>query len=782
MKNINFLTKSFASIGLLSLCTMSYVNTFAQANIPVNSPDQRVMLLFTDLQASESVTITTSTDPANFQTAVTGNCMMYNRMHRNYGLTISGNPGLATVRLSIQGLTGIDNQATIRMWVDTEGNGPQDNNPIQPASINPNMVVFENVQLNHGARLYFGEYCDTYYTKMSGMAHQPIWSRYTNGSNPKELSSTCGAYNLNLVGAAQITMAHAMTVQSLTIASTAKLTLAFSGTSGVLNVNGNFSCDGVFVPNNFRVDFTGTAPQTIAGSTITFNDLGIMNLTGVAVNANEVRVIKGLHVSGKLTTNNKVVLLSSSSQTAYIPPITGSAEIIGKVKLERYINRPYSGWAFLAPGVDGSTYADWNDDFPTSGFPGANNQGTGSGSGSGSGSGYATIQTYQEEATGNFNNGFTNIAAVTGYLHARRGHRVFLPAGIVKPSVTGQVMQGNVNLPVSYTNNGVASADGYNLVANPYPCPINWNSDAWVKNNISPTIILFNSTTGTYSTYTQGFGTNSSSGIIASSQSFFVRATAQNPQLVAKEAVKAPGVNAVFRNESAMNYLSFTLYNDLFEDECQVITGLTSDNAIVGEKFVNLGDAPSFGLLDASGNLTAINSIEEEGSFPIYLNIPVAGSFTLRFASENNDFSAYIVHNKSGKRYEFSNNGELTMELTSGEHIGDYTLVIAPDTITLAEDDASKNDELTEKSGTGEAAVLVKVSASIIKVVNISIDKPTTFTLVVADDSGNKVIMETFSLQIGEERMVDVRDLSGLHIVRVQESMTQFRYVKKFIF
>jgi len=67
-------------------------------------------------------------------------------------------------------------------------------------------------------------------------------------------------------------------------------------------------------------------------------------------------------------------------------------------------------------------------------------------------------------------------------------------------------------------------------------------------------------------------------------------------------------------------------------------------------------------------------------------------------------------------------------------------------------------------------------------VVNVAINKPTSFNLVVADDSGDKVIMEAFSLQLGEEKLIDVRDLSGLHIVRIQENLSQFRYVKKFLF
>ena len=774
MKNNNFLSKSVASIGMLALCTMSSINASAQANIPVNSPDQRVILNFTDLQPSELVTITSSGDPANFQSAVTGNCMMFNRMHRSYGLVITGNPGLATVRLSTEGLAGIDNQGTIRLWVDSEGNGPQDNNAIQASSINPNMIIFDGIQLASGARLYFGEYCDTYFTSMSGTAHQPIWSRYMNGNNPRSLSSTCGVYNLNLVGGAQVVMAQPMTVQSLNIASTAQLTLAFTGTSGLLNVKGNFTCTGGFVPNTFRVDFSGTAPQTIAGNIINFSEVGILNAAGVTVACTEARIAKALHVNGKLTTGDKVTLQSTPSQTAYIPQLSGASEIIGKVKLERYFNRTFAGWVYLAPGVDGSTYADWNDDLPTGGFAGANNMGSGSPAG--------TIQTYQEEVPGSFNIGFSTIGAVTNYLHPRRGHRVYVPAGNYKPSVTGLVYQGDVNLPVSYTNNGFNTADGYNLVANPYPCPINWNSSAWVKNNISPTIIMFNSSTGTFSTYTQGFGTNAANGIIASSQSFFVRATGQSPMLVAKEAVKAPGVNAQFRTESTLSPLSFTLYNDLFEDECQVITGLTAENAIVGEKFVNLGDAPSFGLVDATGTLTAINSIENEGSFPIYLNIPVAGSYTIRFSAEDRNYNAYIVHTKSGKRFDFSNNGEITLDLTAGESSGDYTLVIAPDTITLAQEDASKTDEVDEKSGLGASAVMVKVSASTIKVVNVAINKPTSFNLVVADDSGDKVIMEAFSLQLGEEKLIDVRDLSGLHIVRIQENMSQFRYVKKFLF
>ncbi len=122
-------------------------------------------------------------------------------------------------------------------------------------------------------------------------------------------------------------------------------------------------------------------------------------------------------------------------------------------------------------------------------------------------------------------------------------------------------------MPVTYTNNSILSADGWNLVGNPYPCEIDWNEASWTKTNINPSITIFDpgtyvsngsstSLTGTYYSYSEGAGCPPSRpvncNVIASMQAFFVQATGTNPVLAITESAKVnTGTNhrGYFRQE-----------------------------------------------------------------------------------------------------------------------------------------------------------------------------------------------------------------------------------------
>ncbi|MEO0405374.1 MAG: SprB repeat-containing protein, partial [Bacteroidota bacterium] len=112
----------------------------------------------------------------------------------------------------------------------------------------------------------------------------------------------------------------------------------------------------------------------------------------------------------------------------------------------------------------------------------------------------------------------------------------------------GRIYQGDINLPVDYTNLGTPDADGWNLVGNPYPCTINWDMAAWTKNNINDAIYIYDAATQQYTSYVNGVGNNGGSGNIAPFQAFWVKANGNNPQLSASENVKNP-VQAEFKND-----------------------------------------------------------------------------------------------------------------------------------------------------------------------------------------------------------------------------------------
>src|SRR5690606_8715439 len=94
--------------------------------------------------------------------------------------------------------------------------------------------------------------------------------------------------------------------------------------------------------------------------------------------------------------------------------------------------------------------------------------------------------------------------------------------------ISGTVNNGNYSRTL-YNHNGKFT-NGFNLVGNTYPSPIDWDAaDGWTKTNVDNAIYFFmagteDRYTGTYTSYVNGIKSDDekSSNIIPSMQGFFV--------------------------------------------------------------------------------------------------------------------------------------------------------------------------------------------------------------------------------------------------------------------
>jgi trimeric autotransporter adhesin len=129
---------------------------------------------------------------------------------------------------------------------------------------------------------------------------------------------------------------------------------------------------------------------------------------------------------------------------------------------------------------------------------------------------------------------------------------------INQQSITVKNWYNSSSSTLGYTVTGIGTGSntntavrGFNMVGNPYPSSIDWNSSfsgtGITRTNINPTIWVFNPVTNQYDTWKT---TSSSTGvsnvggsatnIIASGQGFFVQANLASPALVFTEAAKSP--------------------------------------------------------------------------------------------------------------------------------------------------------------------------------------------------------------------------------------------------
>jgi hypothetical protein len=163
-----------------------------------------------------------------------------------------------------------------------------------------------------------------------------------------------------------------------------------------------------------------------------------------------------------------------------------------------------------------------------------------------------------------------NIPAGTGYLCFFRGNRstsfankTTAPYPIPENTTltaTGSLNAGTItarnwfnagSTNLSFTTATPAAYQGFNLVGNPYPSTIDWETYQSTNtgigiygNNISSTIYLLNPATENYDTYQYGGNhTNNGTRYIASGQAFFVKAACTCSQVTFNESAKVNNLN-----------------------------------------------------------------------------------------------------------------------------------------------------------------------------------------------------------------------------------------------
>lgn len=346
-------------------------------------------------------------------------------------------------------------------------------------------------------------------------------------------------------------------------------TLNFGSSTLPLIVRGNWLNNGVFNPNNGTVLLNGNISQSIFGNT-NFNNLNINNLNGVSITSlSSVQIINTLTIqTGTFNTSGNLTLLSTPSRTARLASLSGSSDIIGDIIMQRYVHDsgvsgPLGKWREICAPVIGATFADWQDDFTTWGLVGSNGFSINN---------FISIYQYDESVPDVNDSGYVSPTNINEQIDHPNGYWAYIDNTPLTIDVKGSPGKGNVDLGVTYTlSSAGVDHDGWNLVANPYPSPINWDATAWTKVNIEDAIYVWNPTLQQYASYAGGVGVNGGTAHVASSQSFWVHAIGANPSLIATENVKS-SVDGTFKsnNISPPRGLLLKINGNGFSDETAI--------------------------------------------------------------------------------------------------------------------------------------------------------------------------------------------------------------------
>lgn len=263
--------------------------------------------------------------------------------------------------------------------------------------------------------------------------------------------------------------------------------LVAQGNISLVVDSGGLKNDGIFIPANSTVFFSGASTTAISGSQpITFYNLTFKG-SGSKVNSGDASVISTLGVEGTTvldadgTSNDKAFTLKSSDTATARVDILSSGNIIGDVTVERFINTGTTGgqhaksWQFLATPTTGQTYfQSWQEGGLTPAGFGTWLTGTGSGFDAVT---VAPSVKFYDQLTGNWtavSNTNSSLQNKLGYMLFVRGDRTVTTYN-GSPNNTNMRSKGILFTPFNPPAIVPVSANQFQSFGNPYASRIEFN-------------------------------------------------------------------------------------------------------------------------------------------------------------------------------------------------------------------------------------------------------------------------------------------------------------------
>ena len=365
-------------------------------------------------------------------------------------------------------------------------------------------------------------------------------------------------------GTFQISGASAVDVNgNVTVDGTLNLSLAGGGD---LRVAGDFTMNGTFNDNGRLVDFDGSSAQAVGGTAdpISIAFVEINNSNGVTLNTGVLTSDLLTLTDGTLTTNGNLTFTSTSETSTASIAGSGGGSVSGDVTFERFLDKGDDASHFRFLSAPTETLLDDEGSGSNAGNLLSNMWTQSSGTDTGADAEGSTVDpsvfTYDEGFNIGSNEdlsdgwtGVTNLNSGTGDFTPGTGFLAFMFADQdadgtnegfpLTLSATGQVQteenSGSIDLSSQITftsDDDDTNQNGWNLIANPFMAPIDWESiesDGTNLDDIQATIYVYDAANGDYATYmADDNGTNGTTGgtgtqgrYIAPFQAFFVKAT-----------------------------------------------------------------------------------------------------------------------------------------------------------------------------------------------------------------------------------------------------------------
>ncbi len=393
-----------------------------------------------------------------------------------------------------------------------------------------------------------------------------------NGAGTQTISRTTGAMetfnNVDLNGTGTVLLSDSLTINgSLNINSG---TLDVGVQNFNIHIRGDFVDNSIFTCRNGTVFFDGAVGQSLDGiTTTTFYNITASTPGGVTVDftkqiSNLLQISNGTFSTGL---GSMVLLATGPTTYARIGPITTGGLAGSGWIIQAYVNGPATAyWQYITSPVSGNTVNDWDSD------PRFYMSGVGGNEGNACCPIFQSLRTYNTAT-----NAYANITSINTALTNGRGYMVWmadnrtqLTAPLVYDS-RGTASFGPVNRAV--TSGG--AGNGYNLVGNPYACPINYASVVAASSATLTGTFLVLQENGSYAS-------NPNGGVIGPNQAFLVQATTSGNMTVTEAAKNTSALPNFIREGAPENTIRIKAGNE--------VTGLGEQATVQ----INAGAAPEF--------------------------------------------------------------------------------------------------------------------------------------------------------------------------------------------
>lgn len=506
--------------------------------------------------------------------------------------------------------------------------------------------IFYNEQFNTDTVEVISNELDVIYSAQSG-----------NWNNPNTWDCNCipnSVNNIKILSGHTITLTNDEEINHFTLANGGSFVMQ----TQELNVYGNLTNNGIFIGENGKINFLGSKLQKFTSTyTSYFGDIEVNNPAGLKLNIGKIPILGTVSIlSGNLNANGNLQLISTDSSTARIARIPSGASISGEITVQRYIYNSGRFYRYLSSPVTNATVADWQNEIPITGQFENPSQGPSYNSSN------PSLFYYDETASGDKNSGWVNYPSSVNSniapLVPGKGYGIYVRNNVDRPEyvdVTGIPNTGTFNIDLDYTNTGNILADGWNLVGNPYPSQIDWQSVSILRKlGIDNAIYYTDNTLGApiFRSFVNGisvpFGGN---GVIGSSQAFWVHANGINPSIQLLETDKTLDDYSFYKQSKPSNLMRISIIDSINSQSDETAIYLSE---LATDTFDSKYDALKFGEYDISisteiinGQKLSINSLninpEEEKAIQIILGDVSAGEHTLKLTGINSFEPEYNI-------------------------------------------------------------------------------------------------------------------------------------------